>query len=74
MRSNGPHARAGLDQGSLDADALLAGDCPWLHELHLTLEEVARRTNLDRRTVKRYPAMRAPPGLQRSPPSVGSTP
>ena len=49
---------AGLDQGTLDADALLAGYCALLHERHFTIEEVARRTNLDRRTVKRYLAMR----------------
>jgi DNA-binding NtrC family response regulator len=48
---------AGLDQGSLDADTLLAGYCALLRERHCTIEEVARRTNLDRRTVKRYLAM-----------------
>lgn len=49
---------AALDQGDLDADALLAGYCGLLHQRHCTIEEVARRTNLDRRTVKRYLAMR----------------
>ncbi len=55
---------AGLDGGSLDADSLLAGYCALLHDRHYTIEEVARRTNLDRRTVKRYLAMerRAEPG------------
>ena len=48
---------AGLDGGSLDADSLLAGYCALLHQRHYTIEEVARRTNLDRRTVKRYLAM-----------------
>ncbi|MEI6082780.1 MAG: sigma 54-interacting transcriptional regulator [Verrucomicrobiota bacterium] len=46
--------QAGIVDGSLDADALLAGYCKLLHERHATYEEVARRTNLDRRTVKAY--------------------
>jgi transcriptional regulator with PAS, ATPase and Fis domain len=46
--------QAGIAAGTLDADALLAGYCRVLHERHATLEEVARRTNLDRRTVKAY--------------------
>jgi len=46
--------QAGISSGSLDADALLAGYCKLLHERHATYEEVARRTNLDRRTVKAY--------------------
>lgn len=45
---------AGILDGSLDADELLAGYCKLLHERHATYEEVARRTNLDRRTVKAY--------------------
>ncbi|MCI0533651.1 MAG: sigma 54-interacting transcriptional regulator [Verrucomicrobiales bacterium] len=49
---------AGLEHGSLDADALLSGYCTLLHERHANIEEVARRTNLDRRTVKRYLAQR----------------
>jgi transcriptional regulator with AAA-type ATPase domain len=44
----------GIDRGSLDADALLSGYCTLLHQRHRTFEEVARRANLDRRTVKRY--------------------
>jgi transcriptional regulator with AAA-type ATPase domain len=48
---------AGLDAGSLDANSLLSGYCALLHQRHYTIEEVARRTNLDRRTVKRYLAM-----------------
>jgi transcriptional regulator with AAA-type ATPase domain len=51
---------AELDRGTLDADTLLAGYCALLFERHNTIEEVARRTNLDRRTVKRYLAMRTP--------------
>ena len=49
---------ADLDRGALDADGLLAGYCTLLHQRHHTIEEVARRTNLDRRTVKRYLAMK----------------
>jgi DNA-binding NtrC family response regulator len=45
--------------GTLDADALLGGYCALLYERCGNLEEVARRTNLDRRTVKRYLAQRA---------------
>lgn len=44
--------------GTLDADALLGGYCSLLYERWGNLEEVARRTNLDRRTVKRYLAHR----------------
>ena len=45
---------AGVDQGALDADAVLSGYCQLLYERHGTYEEVARRTKLDRRTVKAY--------------------
>jgi DNA-binding NtrC family response regulator len=45
---------AGIDNGSLDADAVLSTYCALLYERHGTFEEVARRTNLDRRTVKKY--------------------
>jgi DNA-binding NtrC family response regulator len=45
---------AGIEAGTLDADALLAGYCRVLYEREGTFEAVARRTNLDRRTVKRY--------------------
>jgi hypothetical protein len=49
---------AGIENGSLDADGLLSGYCTLLHQRHATIEEVARRTQLDRRTVKRYLAQR----------------
>jgi DNA-binding NtrC family response regulator len=44
----------GIGRGSLDADALLSDYCRLLYERHGTYEEVARRTKLDRRTVKAY--------------------
>jgi transcriptional regulator with AAA-type ATPase domain len=40
--------------GNIDADELLAIFCATLHERFGTFEEVARRANLDARTVKRY--------------------
>ena len=43
---------AGIDEGSLDADALISGYCELLYTRSGTYEEVARRTNLDRRTAK----------------------
>jgi transcriptional regulator with GAF, ATPase, and Fis domain len=49
---------AGLDDGNLTADQLLAGYCSLLYQRHSTMEEVARRTRLDPRTVKRYLALR----------------
>jgi hypothetical protein len=45
---------AGIEAGMLDADALLAGYCQVLYEKERTYEAVARRTRLDRRTVKSY--------------------
>jgi DNA-binding NtrC family response regulator len=42
----------GLAEGRLTADALLSGYCALLYERYGSYEEVARRTNLDRRTVK----------------------
>ena len=45
---------AGIEAGTLDAEALLTGYCQLLYEREGTYEAVARRTNLDRRTVKGY--------------------
>lgn len=45
---------AGVAEGRLDAQELLAGYCRILYERHGTYEEVARRADLDRRTVKKY--------------------
>lgn len=45
---------SGLSAGTLDADAVLSLYCSLLYKTHGTFEEVARRTNLDPRTVKRY--------------------
>jgi DNA-binding NtrC family response regulator len=46
--------QAGVAGGSLNAAELLSGYCTLLYERHGTYEEVSRRTNLDRRTVKAY--------------------
>lgn len=45
---------AGMKEGALDAENLLAGYCRLLYQRFGTYEEVARRTRLDRRTVKKY--------------------
>jgi len=44
----------GLEQGDIDAFRLISGYCYLLYQRHRTFEEVARRTGLDRRTVKKY--------------------
>lgn len=44
----------GLDSGTLDADAVVRAYCYLLYRKYTTYEEVARRTGLDRRTVKKY--------------------
>ncbi|MBW1852101.1 MAG: sigma-54-dependent Fis family transcriptional regulator, partial [Deltaproteobacteria bacterium] len=44
----------GIDTGAMDAQTLLSNYCVMLYNRFGTFEEVARRTNLDRRTVKKY--------------------
>jgi len=44
----------GIEAETLDAGALLAGYCALLYENTGNYEAVARQTNLDRRTVKKY--------------------
>jgi len=44
----------GIKNESLDADALLAAYCSLLYQKSGNYETVARQTNLDRRTVKKY--------------------
>ncbi len=43
-----------IDSGTMDAHSLLSNYCAMLYNRFGTFEEVARRTNLDRRTVKKY--------------------
>ncbi|NVO00292.1 MAG: sigma 54-interacting transcriptional regulator [Geobacteraceae bacterium] len=43
-----------MREGKVDAEGLLVAYCTMLHKQFGTYEEVARRTNLDRRTVKKY--------------------
>ena len=44
----------GIRGGDVTAQEMLSGYCRLLHERYNTYEEVARRTELDRRTVKKY--------------------
>jgi DNA-binding NtrC family response regulator len=44
----------GIETGTFNANELLSNYCTLLYEQYGTFEEVARRTNLDRRTVKKY--------------------
>ncbi len=46
--------RRGLDSGDIPARELVRDYCRLLYDRHQTYEEVARRTGLDRRTVKRH--------------------
>jgi DNA-binding NtrC family response regulator len=52
----GAHARflAAIESGALTGDEVLAGYCARLYAQLGSYEEVARRTQLDRRTVRRY--------------------
>jgi DNA-binding NtrC family response regulator len=53
-QSTTAYLNAGIAHGSIDAHALITGYCFHLYRRHGTYEEVARRTALDRRTVKKY--------------------
>jgi transcriptional regulator with PAS, ATPase and Fis domain len=44
----------GIARGDIAASDLVSGYCALLYRRHGTFEEVARRTGLDRRTVKKY--------------------
>lgn len=44
----------GITEGLLSAESLLSGYCAFLYQRLGTYEEVSRRTELDRRTVKKY--------------------
>jgi len=46
--------QAGIESGSLTASELLTMYCSLLYKQYGTYEEVARKTGLDRRTVKKY--------------------
>jgi hypothetical protein len=48
------HLVAGVEQGDINAYNLISGYCFLLYQRHRNFEEVARRTGLDRRTVKKY--------------------
>lgn len=43
-----------IDKGDIDAQSLVKRYCQWLYQQFGTYGEVARRTHLDRRTVKKY--------------------
>lgn len=49
-----------MSGGKLTADELVRRDCEELYARTLNYVEVARITGLDRRTVKKYVAPRAP--------------
>lgn len=53
-RDLGDRLAASLGEGALDAEELLSHYCALLYRRHGTYEEVAKRTKLDRRTVKKY--------------------
>jgi hypothetical protein len=48
------HLLAGIEAGTLDAQQLMVEYCGLLYRRFGTYEEVARKTGLDRRTVKKY--------------------
>lgn len=48
------HLLSGIESGSMDAQTILGNYCIMLYQRFGTFEEVSRRVNLDRRTVKKY--------------------
>lgn len=46
--------QSGVNEGSLTARQMLSSYCALLYKQHENIEEVARRTQMDRRTVKKY--------------------
>ena len=46
--------QTGINQGALTARQILSYYCTLLYKKHDNIEEVARRMQLDRRTVKKY--------------------
>ncbi len=54
QRDEGDRLALGVKDGVLTAEALLAGYCALLYRRFGSYEEVSRRTQLDRRTVKKY--------------------
>lgn len=46
--------KKGIDEGSLSATEIISGYCAGLYEISKTYGEVARKTGLDWRTVKKY--------------------
>lgn len=53
------HLAHSVKEGTINAESLLAGYCTLLYQRFGTYEEVSRRTELDRRTVKKYVQMGA---------------
>jgi two-component system, NtrC family, response regulator HydG len=53
-QDDGDRLALGMREGEVTAETLMAGYCALLYRRFGTYEEVARRTQLDRRTVKKY--------------------
>jgi transcriptional regulator with PAS, ATPase and Fis domain len=53
-RDDAANLATGMEEGSFDAETLMAKYCSLLYQKFGTYEEVARKTRLDRRTVKKY--------------------
>jgi DNA-binding NtrC family response regulator len=53
-RDLGERLVQGITTGNMEVSSLVAGYCTLLYRKHNTYEQVAKRTGLDRRTVKKY--------------------